>query len=193
MVLHVFMYTHIHSYICLFIHLLISIQYRSCHILPETRAGFNQRSLCNPGRFLEKSIGWVLLLQPHSAQCRSCSCHASTAPLSNSSNRSPIKSGSSFSSIVSTLGWRTPVPNLGWVVQSLRYFNYKWKITSQPPKDDNFLLTIKDWPWQGLNFRGNTQNFYVFLNGTVSPVLLCDYVSAISTSSKGPAIVLHQN
>ena len=24
------------------------------------------------------------------------------------------------------------------------FYNYKWKITSQPPKDENFLWTIKD-------------------------------------------------
>jgi hypothetical protein len=56
MVLHFYMYTNVHSYICLFIHILISIQYRSSQILPETRAGFNQRSLCNPRRFLKKRV-----------------------------------------------------------------------------------------------------------------------------------------
>lgn len=110
--LYVYKCTFIHMSIYTFISQHTVIQYRSSQILPETGSPVSSKD--------HHVQSWEI----PGEKGRSGSCHASTAPLSNTSNRSPIKSGSSFSSIVSILGRRTPGHPQPWllVVQSLRYF-----------------------------------------------------------------------
>ena len=64
-----YMYTNVHSYICLFIHILVSIQYRSSQILPETGSPVSTKD--------HHVQSWEI----PGEKGPSCSCHASTAPL----------------------------------------------------------------------------------------------------------------